>query len=61
LTGDVLIGGGGKLFNSPKDLVKALLHVEPGDMLQLDFTRGGKRMSCEVRLNGGPETRVEAA
>lgn len=61
LTGDVLIGAGGQFFNAPKDLVKALLQVEPGDILQLDFTRAGKRMTCEVRLYGDGQTGVEAA
>lgn len=61
LTGDVLIGAARQLFNSPKDLMKALLQVNRGGMLQLDFTRGGKHMSCEVRLKDGRETGVEAA
>jgi serine protease Do len=60
LTGDVLIGAAGQLFNTPQDLLKALLQVNPGDMLQLDFTRGGKRMTCVVRLKSGG-TGVEAA
>lgn len=61
LPGDVLIGAGGQLFNAAKDLVKTLLQVELGDLLQLDFTRGGKRMSCEVRLYSGGKSGMEAA
>lgn len=60
LTGDVLIAAGGQLFNAPEDLVKAL-HIDPGDTLQLDFTRGGKHMTCVVRPWSGETTGVEAA
>lgn len=59
LTGDVLIAAGGQFFNTPKDLVEAL-HVDTGD-IQLDFTRGGKHMTCVIRPKGGEKTGVEAA
>lgn len=52
LIGDVLIGTDGQLFNTPRGLMKALSQVEAGNMLQLNFLRGGKRMSCEVYPRG---------
>lgn len=48
LTGDVLIGAGGKLFKALADLGKAL-QIEPGGSTQLEFIRGGKRMTCVVK------------
>ena len=60
LTRDVLIAASGQLLNAPEDLVKAM-HVHLGDTLQLDFTRGGKQMTCVVHPLGGETTGVEAA
>ncbi len=60
LTGDVLVGVNDQFFNAPKDLGQALLQINSSDTLQLDFVRGGRRMTCEVRLHGG-DTGAEAA
>ena len=51
LTGDVLIGADGKLFNALEDLGKAL-QVAPSNNIKLDFIRGGKRMTSVVRPHG---------
>jgi len=61
LTGDVLIGVNDQFFNAPKDLGQALLQTNSSDALQLDFVRGGRRMTCEVRLHGGDKPGVKAA
>lgn len=61
LTGDVLIGVNDQFFNAPKDLAQALLQINSCDTLQLDFVRGGRRMTCEVRLHGGDKPGAEAA
>jgi len=60
LTGDVLVGVNDQFFNAPKDLGQALSQINSSDTLQLDFLRGGRRMTCEVRLHGG-DTGAEAA
>lgn len=52
--GDVLVGAGGQSFNTPRDLASALRNPGPGDVLQVDLTRGGKRMACHVVVRGGP-------
>lgn len=61
ITGDVLLGTSGQLFPTPRDLLRGLLRAEPGTPLQLDFLRGGRRMTCEVHLWGNGTTGVEAA
>jgi serine protease Do len=61
LTGDVLIGFNDQFFNAPKDVAQALLQINSCDTLQLDFVRGGRRMTCEMRLHGGDKPGAEAA
>ena len=60
LIGDVLIGVTGKFFRTTADLAQALWQTNPGDLLQLDFLRGGKYMTCTVRMPDG-KTSAEAA
>lgn len=50
LIGDVLIGANGVLFNTQHDIAGVLDTASPGEMLQLDLIRGGKRIACDVAL-----------
>jgi serine protease Do len=49
--GDVLIGIGGRLFDGPQDLSRALQHVGAGGRLPIDLIRGGQRTICEVAVS----------
>lgn len=60
LTGDVLIGVGGQLFNSADDLASILSEAEPGEELQLNFWRGGQHRVCHIVVRGASEE-AEAA
>jgi serine protease Do len=59
--GDVLIGTGGALFARPDSLLRALNNGEPGDALQLDVMRGGRRASVNVRIGAGEPDEAQAA
>lgn len=56
---DVLIRVAGQFFRGTTDLAQALWQINPGDTLQLDFLRGGKDMTCTIRMHNG--NGVEAA
>jgi serine protease Do len=49
--GDVLIGIGGRLFDGPQDLSRALQHAGAGGRLPIDLIRGGQRTVCEVAVS----------
>lgn len=51
--GDVLIRVCGQFFNTPNDLLSAIEYSEPGELLPLEFLRGGKHLVCNVVLHGG--------
>ncbi len=51
--GDVLIRVCGQFFNTPDDLVSAIAYSEPGELLSLEFLRGGKHLVSSVVLHGG--------
>jgi serine protease Do len=55
-TGDVLIGAGGRLFDGPYDLARALRNADPAGGVELDLIRGGRRVTREVRLPVRPVT-----
>lgn len=49
--GDVLIAAGNRHFSEPADLAMALRVTGFGNILRIDFLRGGIRMVCDVRLH----------
>lgn len=51
--GDVLIRVCGQFFNTPNDLLSAIEYTEPGELLPLEFLRGGKHLVSNVLLHGG--------
>lgn len=51
--GDVLIRVCGQFFNTPNDLLSAIEYTEPGELLPLEFLRGGKHLVSSVVLHGG--------
>ncbi len=51
--GDVLIRVCGQFFNTPDDLVSAIAYTEPGELLPLEFLRGGNYLVSSVVLHGG--------
>lgn len=51
--GDVLIRVCGQFFNTPDDLVSAIEYTEPGELLPIEFLRGGKHIVGNVVLHGG--------
>jgi len=54
--GDVLIGAAGRSFNGPYDLARALRNADPAGGVELDFIRGGRRVTRDVRLPVQPVT-----
>src|SRR5437899_5176637 len=54
--GDVLIGAGGRSFNGPYDLARALRNADPAGGVELDLIRGSRRVTREVRLRVQPAT-----
>src|SRR6266571_1102113 len=42
-TGDVLIGAGGRSFNGPYDLARALRNADPARGVEIELIRGGRR------------------
>jgi len=52
--GDVLIGAGGRLFDGPYDLARALRNADPAGGVELDFIRGGRRVTRDVLLRVRP-------
>lgn len=56
LTGDVLIGVAGQFFRGTTDLTQALWQINPNETLQLDLLRGGKHITCAVRIQNGNGT-----
>ena len=55
-TGDLLIGAGGRLFDGPYDLARALRNADPASGVELDLIRGGRRATRDVRLPVRPVT-----
>lgn len=51
--GDVLIRVCGQFFNTPDDLISAIAYTESGELLPLEFLRGGKHLVSSVVLHGG--------
>jgi serine protease Do len=58
--GDVLIRAGGQFFNTPHDLSSAIWHSEPGELLPLEFLRGGKSTICNVVVPGNSSAQVKS-
>ena len=54
--GDVLIGAGGRSFNGPYDLARALRNADRASGVEIDFIRGGRRVTRDVRLPVRPVT-----
>jgi len=54
--GDVLIGAGGRSFNGPYDLARALRNADRASGVEIDFIRGGRRVTRDVRLPVQPAT-----
>src|SRR2546422_520365 len=54
--GDVLIGAGGRSFNGPYDLARALRNADPASGIELDLIRGGQHVTRDVRLRVRPVT-----
>lgn len=51
-TGDVLVGICGQHFHTPDDLLSVLWHAEPGELLPVEFLRGGKRCRSAAVVAG---------
>ena len=54
--GDVLIGAGGRSFNGPYDLARALRNADPAGGVEIELIRGGRRATRDVRLRVRPVT-----
>lgn len=57
LMGDVLIGVGGRFFETPEDLTR-ILRAAPGTRMRLELMRGGRRTGCDVVIG---DTGAQAA
>ena len=53
-TGDVLIGAGGRSFNGPYDLARALRNADPARGVEIELIRGGRRVTRDVLLRVRP-------
>ncbi|MBC8122776.1 MAG: trypsin-like peptidase domain-containing protein [Gemmatimonadaceae bacterium] len=58
LMGDVLIGVGGRFFETPEDLTRTLRNAAPGTRMRLELMRGGRRTGCDVVIG---DTGAQAA
>jgi major membrane immunogen (membrane-anchored lipoprotein) len=48
---DILLNFGDQKLYAPEQLVKLVRHDKPGQVVAVDFLRGGKKMSCNITLD----------